>query len=198
MSDIDFEKADFGGASEKPSCIACQTPISGSYFTVNGRILCASCKGQVALRPNGFEPSAFVRALIFGGGVAALGSVAWYAITAATGYELGLVSIAIGIFVGKAVQRGAGFRSGLAYPLLAVALTYVSIVAAYAPAIVGAANKEGTASPVLIALVVLAAPFLAGASNIIGLIIIGFGLWEAWRYARVPPLDIAGPFELGA
>jgi hypothetical protein len=41
-------------------------------------------------------------------------------------------------------------------------------------------------------------PFLAGAKNLIGLLIIGFGLWEAWKLNRRTELAISGPFRVGA
>ncbi len=41
------------------------------------------------------------------------------------------------------------------------------------------------------------APILAGFENILGLLIIGFGLWEAWRLNRKQPLEISGPFQVG-
>lgn len=44
----------------------------------------------------------------------------------------------------------------------------------------------------------LAAPFLAGVQNIIGILIIGFALWEAWKINRHVPLEIEGPFHLAA
>jgi hypothetical protein len=40
----------------------------------------------------------------------------------------------------------------------------------------------------------LAAPFLGGTSNIMGLIIIAIGLYEAWKYNRA--LKVSGPFRL--
>jgi len=43
-----------------------------------------------------------------------------------------------------------------------------------------------------------AAPFLAGASNIMGLIIIGIGMYEAWKLNRRVPLEITGPHVLAA
>jgi hypothetical protein len=43
----------------------------------------------------------------------------------------------------------------------------------------------------------LAAPFLAGMQNIIGLLIIGFALWEAWKLNAYRKLPIMGPYELG-
>lgn len=42
----------------------------------------------------------------------------------------------------------------------------------------------------------LAAPFLAGAQNVIGLLIIGFALWEAWKLNARRQLRITGPYQL--
>lgn len=49
------------------------------------------------------------------------------------------------------------------------------------------------------ALLLLAAalPFLAGIENILGIVIIGIGLWEAWRINRRLVLEVSGPFEVG-
>jgi hypothetical protein len=44
----------------------------------------------------------------------------------------------------------------------------------------------------------MAAPFLGGFENIIGIFIIGFALWEAWKINRRTPMQIEGPFRLGA
>jgi hypothetical protein len=43
---------------------------------------------------------------------------------------------------------------------------------------------------------IYALPFLAGAQNIMGLIIIGIGLYEAWAMNRRAPLVITGPYQL--
>ena len=55
----------------------------------------------------------------------------------------------------------------------------------------------------LVMLVVLlatlyAASFLAGAENIIGMLIIIFGLYQAWVLNRRVPILIEGPYQLGA
>jgi hypothetical protein len=42
----------------------------------------------------------------------------------------------------------------------------------------------------------MAAPFLGGFENIIGILIIGFALWEAWKINRRVPMQIEGPFRL--
>lgn len=44
--------------------------------------------------------------------------------------------------------------------------------------------------------IILALPFLAGIENIIGLLIIGFALYEAARRTAKPKLEISGPFEI--
>lgn len=41
-------------------------------------------------------------------------------------------------------------------------------------------------------------PFLAGIGNIIGLLIIGFALYEAWKLNKRPILAFTGPFQVGA
>src|SRR5207248_11778526 len=48
----------------------------------------------------------------------------------------------------------------------------------------------------LLAGLVLAAPFLAGFGNLIGWLIIGFALYEAWKINRRRAFDIKGPFRL--
>jgi hypothetical protein len=46
---------------------------------------------------------------------------------------------------------------------------------------------------VLLVLLLCAAPFLAGFQNIIGIVIIGIGLYEAWKLNRRVPFEITGP-----
>jgi hypothetical protein len=46
--------------------------------------------------------------------------------------------------------------------------------------------------------IAIAAPFLAGFENIIGLVIIGIGLYEAWKLNRRTELTISGPHALVA
>lgn len=43
----------------------------------------------------------------------------------------------------------------------------------------------------------LALPFLQGIENIIGLLIIGFALWEAWKLNALRKLQISGPYKIG-
>lgn len=82
----------------------------------------------------------------------------------------------------------------------------VSGVAAGAPESMGGTVESGTEQVTLgemvlaySALLLLATtvPFLGGFDNIIGILIIGFALYEAWKLNRRTPLDISGPYNLG-
>ncbi len=46
--------------------------------------------------------------------------------------------------------------------------------------------------------IAFAAPFLAGVENIMGLIIIAIGMYEAWKLNRRVELVITGPHGLAA
>ena len=86
----------------------------------------------------GAGPTAFLRALLFGGGAALLGTIAWYAIKI-TDSEFGLLGIVVGLFVGVAVRKGARGLGGWKYQALAMVLTYLSITTSYVPILIKAA-----------------------------------------------------------
>jgi hypothetical protein len=41
-----------------------------------------------------------------------------------------------------------------------------------------------------------AVPFLRGIDGLMGLVIIGLGVYEAWKLTAAKPLNIVGPIEL--
>lgn len=255
-TDLQFDRAEFGGQPANPACAACQQPVVDRYFDVNGQMTCATCREAIA---NVLEKdpgwSAPFKALAAGLGGGFAGAILYYAVVKLTGYEIGLIAIVVGLLVGRAVRWGSGGRGGRWYQVMAVAITYVAIVSTYVPFIIegirnsqtaqqttsvegtpasgaqngsagdtakaadtanagnaaspshaaaatsSAQNNELTLGGFLIAvgllfLFVLAAPLLAGFENIIGWLIIGFALWEAWKTNRRVALAIAGPFAL--
>jgi hypothetical protein len=238
--DLQFDKAEPGeGQSVSPtSCAACQQPLAGVYYQVNGRPACERCKAQLEYdQMSGSAAGNVLRAGAFGLLAALAGGAVWYAVRATTGYEVGLIAILVGVMVGGAVRAGCRRRGGLGYQVLAVALTYFGICVQYVPDIIKAIRDQPTtevqtastsastttaqataeppaslpASPpaanhspgvqLLIAVGLLlgfamAAPFLGGFENIIGILIIGFALWEAWKMNRRVPMQIEGPFRL--
>jgi hypothetical protein len=109
--------------------------------------------------------------------------------------------------VGLGVRHGSGGRGGRGFQVLAVVLTYFWITANYVPDIIQAVvSHEGTAEPpspagFLLAVVVLfgyamASPFLMGIGNVIGILIISFGLYQAWKLNTPAAVAVAGPFRL--
>jgi hypothetical protein len=228
--ELQFERAEFEQGITASTCAACATPLYSSYFTINGAMACEACRYKAETVDTGSSIGRFTRASAGGLAAAVAGSLLYYAISALTGYEFGLIAIVVGFAVGSAVKWGARGRGGWRYQTLAMALTYLSIVMTYIPPIIrglreGAAKTEtsapavaGDARPVdaaatdatrvtlaqfLFALAMLtafacAAPFLAGLQNVMGIVIIGIGLYEAWKINRRVTLTISGPHTIAA
>ena len=197
------------------------------------RVLPGACKGRFETElSRGSGAGRFARAAAFGLGAAAVGAGIYYAILVLTGYEVGLVAILVGWFVGQAVHRGGGGRGGWAYQSLAVGLTYFAIVSTYIPMIVKGINEKPAAAAAAapapstpstdapsapsnvkvqqvslggvalgvgaLLLIAAAAPFLAGFQNILGVLIISFGLYQAWKLNRKVVLAFNGPYAVAA
>jgi len=170
----------------------------------------------------------------------------------ATGYEVGIIAIVVGVMVGGAVRKGSHARGGWLYQGLAMFLTYAAIVSTYVPevakgvlagingpakdhaqsaapaatpakptqaAVVAAPASTAASVPnataaekpslarlalavtalgVIVFAIALAAPFLAGLQNVVGIFIIAIGVYEAWKINRRLPLTISGPYRVGA
>lgn len=233
---MQFDKVDLAVPAEARGCPICKLRIVGQYFQIGQAVICARC--ATALSGSREGRGIFLRALLFGGGAALLGTIVWFAIIEATDHEFGLLAIGVGLFVGMAVKRGGRGLGGWRYQAMAMVLTYVSITGANVPLVlkgIAEASKESasmvkpslaakddaaavaigtagtdrkapqekeksSAGSVLVAIglilgLAFAAPFMGGASNIMGIIIIGIGLYEAWKINRRIPLS--GPFRFG-
>lgn len=250
--ELQFEKAEFSQAAGHAVCQRCGLPLGRSYYQSGSQVVCEPCKfllEQEAALGTGPDPARLLRSLAFGIPAAAVGAGIYYAISAATGYEFGLVAIVIGLMVGAAVRAGSRRRGGWLYQGLAMFLTYNAILATYVPAFWQsvqeaeqeqasvAAPPEGDVSSdpatattldlsaplppadplaeggtqeaelgvdgcVLAGLTFMAifyaSPFLAGFENFMGWIIIGIGLYEAWKLNKRQAIEISGPFDLVA
>jgi MFS family permease len=143
----------------------------------------------------------FFRAVVFGVLAGVAGALLWLAVRKLTGYEIGLIAVVVGFAVGAAVRKGSDDRGGVAYQLLAVFITYCCIVSTYVPEIYAEASKEPGDVPevaLMIFSVIIAfiAPVLMGFQNIIGMLIIAFALWEAWKINKYKKLEFQGPFTI--
>ena len=246
--ELDFERADFGESAGDPSnsageslqtlgCSVCGLPMSDAYYTRDDAFVCPSCEGPT--RAAGPPGSAFSR---MSGAVAAgliasvVASALWMIVTELTGWEIGLIAIAVGWIVGIAVAMGSRGVGGLPYQFLAVFLTYTAIVMTYVPMLLhefeggfdqadaeteihqGIEDGESTAASaaseeaseeakvfatratqwIFAIAIAFAVPFLSGFENIIGILIIGFGLYQAWTMTAKREVVWAGPFQIGA
>jgi hypothetical protein len=134
---LDLEQADFGDApGEGLTCAHCGVPIGDEYYTLGDAVHCPRCHdGVQALLAKGPGLVGCVRAFGFGAVAAAAGAALWAGVTVVTGYEIGIIAIAVGWAVGMAVRTGSGGVGGVPYQLLAIAFTYLAIVASYVPLI---------------------------------------------------------------
>jgi hypothetical protein len=196
MDDLQFERADFGTAPAAITCTGCHQPVAGDYFDVNGKPFCAACTAAIRhAHGDSAGAGAFPRAL--GAGLAAglVGSALYYIVEKISGYQLAIIAIAVGFLVGRAVRWGTGGRGGLVYQVLAVALTYTAIAFSWLPLVLEH-NQEAFSIGDLfpLATFMLGLPIRIGLESPFTLVVIGIGLWEAWRFTAPGPLAVRGPF----
>jgi hypothetical protein len=227
VEQLQFRRAEpiaTSAVSSAQRCAACQGPIIESYYHASGRVVCPACAARIQQGQQQPPAYSFPRALLFGG-AAALAGCAIYAIVAiATGMEIGLIAILVGVMVGKAIRRASGGFGGRQQQILAVVLTYFSIATSYIPVIIwevahkskieaartansgavssqqpdnGNGSEAGRTILYLLAIGAVA-PFLAltsGVSGIISLFIIFIGLKQAWRLTGRSEILLVGPYQ---
>jgi hypothetical protein len=135
---LQFDRAEpINAAGTAVTCQACDKQVDGVYYVVNGLNYCRPCKEEIEQRPLPKPgPKAIARGALYGLGAALLGTIIYYAVLALSGYEIGWIAVIVGWLVGKAVHKGAYGLGGRKLQLVAVALTYSSIVASYIPLVV--------------------------------------------------------------
>jgi hypothetical protein len=208
-----FDTAEFASADslkQELSCTACRRPLieTEAYFEVGGQKMCPACKDAAIAVRTGSGAAAFFRAWLYGAIAGIAGCGLYYAVLALTGYQVGLIAIVVGLMVGIAVRNGSRYRGGWVYQGMAMIITYGSIVTSFVPEIVSELNKaqgEQLQNPVLQVIAIVFAwvfswfaPFLGLPQNLIGCLIIGFGVYEAWKLNQRVPLVIVGPYAVSA
>lgn len=187
---LQFDKAETAG-EPLLSCAVCKTPITGEYYQANGQTICARCREQVArIGVAELNPARFVKAT--GAGIAAgvVGFIIYYSVLMLTGWNIGLIAIVVGWLVGAAVRWGSEGSGGQAYQILAAAITYVAACSTYLPGILRYSQMDIVSAFFL----AMRAPWIEGPSNIIGWLILGFAVYQAWIMNRKVDLTISGPF----
>src|SRR5689334_4261498 len=94
--DLQFDRAQFE-APTPASCTFCSRPLSGSYFELNGRLACESCRHQAEAEWNeGSGAARFLKATVFGVVAAVVGAVLYWGVAELFNMQLSLISIAVG------------------------------------------------------------------------------------------------------
>jgi hypothetical protein len=208
-----FATAEYAPNKPALTCAACKQPITGSYYQINGLPACAECTTKIQAKNPPDSHAAFVRALLFGIGGAAVGFALYVFVALTTGLAIGFVSLAVGFIVGKAMHLGSGGVGGRRYQVVAALLTYLAVsmsavpiaihqLRQHQPAAQVSATTEQSRPPNLakaigvLALMGVASPLLDlqdPTHGIIGLIILFVGMRFAWRFTAGRNLNVSGP-----
>jgi len=187
-SELSFERAEFEGqAPPALACAFCHKPLTGQYWQIGKRPACEQCRGSIARELESSQSSkSFLRAFAYGGLAALAGCLGWIAIEKLFHVQIGFV--AIGVYAAIALASLPDLLEGLRQQ------TNASASAASGPPSLGGFLWAWA----MLLGIALASPFLQGSDNIIGLFIIGIGLYEAWKFTRPVSLQVLGPFSAAA
>jgi hypothetical protein len=184
------------------SCVVCKRPIQSMYFAVRDKTLCPDCARMVQAGPPQISAAGLAQALVMGVGAGLVGTVVWYAIRKILHLQIGLVAVLLGYMIGKAVRKGSRGRGGPVFQAIAIFLTYSSIAASYMPDELAKQTYPDSvwhasgADYLNAGLISIQQPISRGEANPIGLLIIGFALWEAWKFTRFYPIPLTGPYQV--
>jgi hypothetical protein len=140
--DLQFDRA--APALPSITCAKCSRSVTTYYYVVDDASICSSCKRALDAEWSR-RKTGLLRAAGYGVGAAVAGAIIYYGVIAITNLEIGIVALAIGHLVGRAVRSGAG-RGGRRFQMLAAALTYLSVGMAYTPLVLKPIMRGGAAA----------------------------------------------------
>ncbi len=194
---FNFERAEYAAPPERV-CANCGRTLEREYYEVGGNMVCGACASGISATLQAQGPG-MMRAVGAGVGAAVAGS-AIYGAVRHTGFEFSLIAILVGYLVGRAVRWGSGGRGGPRFQALAMVLTYIAITSSALPLLWQAVAKQGASlTPGIGAFlfgVSLWLPFAEGWRNILGIVILAIGVWEAWRLNKGMKVKVTGPYSL--
>jgi hypothetical protein len=167
-------------ASPAPVASAAGDPSGGSSYADS----IASLPPPKVLPPSG--AAQYGKAILFALIAAVVSAVVWDKIVLWTGFQLGIVAVAVGWLVGTAICMGAEGRSGKALPVIGALLAGFAIVLGRALLISDMLPKEApdvakqlSSVPFLVQLPILG--FVAVRSlDFMDWIFVAIGVWEGW------------------
>jgi hypothetical protein len=188
---LQFDKVELASPAAARACARCQRLLGDEYFALGAHVICGACADQLGGAKGG---GAFARALLYGAGAAAAGSIVWYLVERTLHSQWGIVAIAVGLLVGFAVRKGAQGGGGGTYQALAMVLTYLAITGSEALQVIQSMiDWDRQIDLAYVFRRAFTGPFTGGRS-IMGWIIVGIALYEAWKINKGVP--ISGPFRL--
>ena len=140
-----FATAEYAGSGDV--CKSCNQALSGTYYRINGSLVCERCTVQLQTQLPKDSHAAFVRALMFGIGAAILGLIGYAAFGIISGIRIGYISLAVGWLVGKAMRTGSRGVGGLRYQIVAAVLTYAAVSMAAIPVYFSQISKGRATKP---------------------------------------------------
>jgi hypothetical protein len=141
--ELQFDHAEYATPTSTAACKMCGQPLVDVYYEVNGQPFCQGCHEQLQKAlSSGSAFGRMVRATLYGSLAGLAGAAIYYGVREATNIEFGLISIVVGLMIGKAVKKGCNARGGWFYQALAIFLTYTAIVLTYIPPMVKAISDR--------------------------------------------------------
>jgi hypothetical protein len=121
------------GDPNGPHCVVCKQAIGSTYFHAQGQVVCPTCAGRIQSGQQKPPAIALGRAALYGLGAAIAGCILYAAVAILLNLQIGIVAIAVGVIVGKAIRAGANGLGGRAQQIMAVLMTYFAITTSYIP-----------------------------------------------------------------
>ena len=166
-------------------CGRCTRQIQSQYFVANGHVVCEQCRASLE--------GSTARAVGYGLGAGALTVAVYYLVYFVWHMNFVLIAVLAGVTVGLAVRRGAQGNRARRYRFIALGLTYLIVVSTYLPALLELPNVESHSQAALRALY-LPMLMLISMKNPVTLILLGFGMHEAWKLSAPHVIAVDGPF----
>jgi len=144
MTDIDnqpqFGTAEYSAGPD--ACTYCKQQVGSQYYRVGSSMACTMCAERLRSELPKEGGSAYMRGLLFGCVAAFLGFVLYATVGIVTGFEIGYVSLAVGIMVGKGIKMGSRGFGGRKYQFTALLLTYAAVSMSAVPISLYMYSKE--------------------------------------------------------
>ena len=130
VNELQFRRAQPIPSEANPAekaCESCKQPIPNEFYQVQNHVICRKCADKIREGQQAAKPISLVRPAIYGVGAAIIGCLLY------GGFQIGLIALAVGWMVGKAVRYGAHGIGGRPQQILAVTLTYFSMTTSFLP-----------------------------------------------------------------